>query len=91
MYSSVRVTVKLNAGVTPFFISNIGLKQGCNLNPTLFNVFINDILELFTPIACHPVDLGDTKVSCLLYADDLVLLLQSDSDLQESLISLTRL
>ena len=32
MYSSVRVAVKLNAGVTPFFTSNIGLKQGCKPN-----------------------------------------------------------
>ena len=88
MYSSVRVAVKLNAGVTPFFTSNIGLKQGCNLSPTLFNVFINDIPELFTPTACDPVHLGDTKVSCLLYADDLVLLSQSDSGLQESLVKL---
>ena len=53
-----------------------------------FNVFINDIPELFTPTACDPVHLGDTKVSCLLYADDLVLLLQSDSGLQESLVKL---
>ena len=37
MYSSVRAAVRLNAGVTPSFASNIGLKQGCNLSPTLFN------------------------------------------------------
>ena len=84
------MAVKLNVGVTPFFTSNIGLKQGCNLCPTLFNVFINDIPELFTLIACDPVHLGDAKVSCLHCADDLVLLSQSDSGLQESLVKLER-
>ena len=88
MYSSVRAAVKLNAGVTPSFASNIGLKQGCNLSPTLFNVFINDIPELFISKDCDPMYLGETKVNCLLYADDLVLLSQSESGLQESLAKL---
>jgi hypothetical protein len=54
MYSSVRDAVKINAGVTPSFVSNIGLKQGCNLSPTLFNVFINHIPELFISKDCDP-------------------------------------
>jgi hypothetical protein len=74
MYSSVRAAVKLNTGVTPSFASNIGLKQGSNLSPTLFNVFINDIPKLLISKDCDPVYLGETKVNCLLYADDLVLL-----------------
>ena len=43
MYSSVKYKVKLSSGSTPVFSSNIGLKQGCNMSPSLFNVFINDI------------------------------------------------
>ena len=54
----------------------------------LFNVFINDIPELFNSQGCDPVHLGDTKMNCLLYADDLVLLSQSESGLQESLYKL---
>ena len=46
MYSSVKYRVKLSSGSTPVFSSNIGLKQGCNMSPSLFNVFINDIPEL---------------------------------------------
>jgi hypothetical protein len=36
---------------------------------------------LFSSI-CDPVTLGDTKLSCLLYADDLVILSESESGLQ---------
>ena len=88
MYSSVRTAVKLNAGVSSSSASNIGLKQGCNLSPTLFNVFINDIPELFISKVCVPVYLGETKVNCLLSPDDLVLLSQSDSGLKDSLAKL---
>ena len=81
MYSSVNYKVKLSSGSTPVFSSNIGLKQGCNMSPSLFNVFINDIPELLNTTNCDPVYLGTTKVNCLLYAGDLVLLSKSRSGL----------
>lgn len=81
MYSSTKAAVKLEQGITSFFQSHIGVKQGCNLSPMLFNIFINDIPDLFSTI-CDPVKLGDTKLNCLLYADDLVLLSESESGLQ---------
>lgn len=84
MYSSVKTAVKLEQGITPFFQSFTGVKQGCNLSPSLFNIFINDIPSLFSNV-CDPVKLGDSKVNCLLYADDLVLLSESESGLQSSL------
>lgn len=67
-YSSVKAAVKLEQGVTPFFQSCTGVKQGCNLSPSLFNIFINDISSLFSN-SCDPVQLGDSKINCLLYAD----------------------
>ena len=50
MYSSVNTSVKSRKGITPFFKSYVGIKQGCNRSPTLFNLFINDI-----PITCSIV------------------------------------
>ena len=62
MYSSVKSAVKLEQGVTPFFQSYVGVKQGCNVSPTLFNLFINDIPNLFNN-TCEPVKLGDTELN----------------------------
>ena len=84
MYSSVKAAVKLEQGITPFFQSFTGVKQGCNLSPSLFNIFINDIPKLFST-SCDPVRLGDSNLNCLLYADDLVILSESKFGLQKSL------
>ena len=67
MYSSVKYKVKLSSGCTPAFSSNIGLKQGCNMSPSLFNVFINDIPELLHISNCDPIHLGTTKVLQIVY------------------------
>ena len=87
MYSSVNYSVKLKGGVTPPFQSYIGLKQGCNLSPTLFNIFINDIPNFFNQ-SCDPVRLDNTDLSCLLYADDLILLSKSKAGWQKCLSKL---
>ena len=87
MYSSYNCSVKLEEGNTPFFKSQIGVKQGCNLSPTLFNLFINDLPDIFNR-SCTPVALNDTELSCLLYADDLVLLSESKAGLQNCLTKL---
>ena len=76
MFSAVNYSVKLKDGVTPLQ-SYIRLKQGCNLSPTLYNIFINDIPNLFNQ-SCDPVRLDNTDLSCLLYADDLILLNKFD-------------
>ena len=46
LYDSVRCAVKLNNYLTDWFDVNIGLKQGCLLSTTLFNLYINDLSEL---------------------------------------------
>ena len=69
------------------FKSHIGVKQGCNLSPTLFNIFVNDTPSFFTN-SCFLVKLGETNLNCLLYADDLALLSESESGLQKCLTKL---
>ena len=54
----------------------------------LFNVFINDIDEIFDHSVSEPVVLNSTKLNCLIYADDILLLSESKGDLQSCLNSL---
>lgn len=84
MYQEVYFHIKLPSGLTETILSNAGVKQGCVLSPTLFNFFISDMPEIFDA-TCDPVTLYDTKLSCLMFADDLALISTSASGLQNSL------
>ena len=43
MYEETYYSVRCQDGLTAFFKSTTGLRQGCNLSPILFNLFINDM------------------------------------------------
>ena len=63
MYSSLKTCVKLDSGFTPDFFSSIGVRQGCLLSPSLFNLFLNDLPERFTN-ECVPVMLDSQNNVC---------------------------
>ena len=81
IYSSVYYKLKLNRKLTDKINSNIGVKQGCIMSPTLFNIYLSDICSIFDN-SCQPVTAYDIQINCLLYADDMVLLSESQSGLQ---------
>ena len=85
MYSQIDLQVICNSrGLTEAFPSQLGVFQGDNLSPNLFNIFVNDLTHCFNE-ACMPCLLGEHRINCLLYADDLVILSESASGLQNCL------
>jgi hypothetical protein len=84
MYSKTVLQVNTGQGLTREFTSDVGVRQGDNLSPTLFNLFVNDIPGIFDN-SCDPVRLHSRSLNCLLYADDLVLLSHSTDGLQNAL------
>ena len=81
LYEDVKCCVKVNGIYTDWFSVRCGLKQGCCLSPILFNLYINDMVNSITSLGIG-VNIRDDIVSVLLYADDLVLLAESETDLQ---------
>ena len=61
--------------------SELWVETGCYLSPILFNLYINDMVNSITSLGIG-VNIWDDIVSVLLYADDLVLLAESETDLQ---------
>ena len=84
MFDKTLLAVKIDNKVSPFFKSEIGVRQGDPLSPNLFKIFINEIPQVLQN-ASSPVKLGSTFLNCLLYADDIVILSESESGLQESI------
>jgi hypothetical protein len=66
------------------FETNIGVKQCCILSPTLFSLYINDLIDHFGP-ECEPLELNRKPIFCLRYADDIILLSEPAKGLQKSL------
>ncbi len=73
--------------LTDWFQIYSGVIQGDILSPTLFNIFINDVVD-----DVNSLNLGVTidghRISILLYADDIVLLGETEKDLQKILDSI---
>lgn len=88
MYNKVFSRIKTENGYTEFFKVTVGTRQGCNLSPALFNIYTYDLPEVLDKVNGNQPILLDKKVSCLLYADDIILLSYSSKGLQ-SLIDKT--
>ena len=88
MYEKTSYKIKLKNGYLDPIISNLGLKQGCPLSPMLFNLYIDDVKNIFDT-KCDPIDFQNEKIYHFLYADDLVLLSNSAEGLQRSLDKLS--
>ena len=72
------------------FVATVGVKQGDNLSPNIFNLYLNDMVDAFDKDVCDPVKLGSTYFNCLLYADDIILLSESATGLQKCLNTLSQ-
>ena len=84
--SHCAVQIRQNTS-TKYFPYNGGVRQGYVLTPLLFNLFINELPVLLEHDKVDPFILPNgEKISSLLYADDLIIISQSASGLQNGLI-----
>jgi len=96
MYSNIKSCVKVNNQLPDYLASLTGVRQGVNLSPIVFSLFLNDlntflsqILQLVSDNINATLSTDDTEVYLrlfmLLYADDTVILAEKASELQNAL------
>ena len=90
MYSKDKSGVKINNKMTEDFPCYTGVKQGCMLSPTIFNLYLSDLPEFLNSPSSTDILLDDSErpINCLLYADDLVIFSRSADGLQTLLSKL---
>ena len=84
IYSNASCSVKINGIMSEWFESNQGVKQGDNLSPNLFSIYLNPLIAELKASGIG-VNIDDQTVCILAYADDLVLLAENERDLQRLL------
>ena len=88
MYRNLESCVRVNGRLTDWFNQTAGVRQGDTLAPTLFAIFINDLVPEINNLRRGIRTLQDDMVSILLYADDVILISESSDDLQDMLNTL---
>jgi hypothetical protein len=88
LYEEVKFKIRTSAGIFESFRSDIGVKQGCPLSPTLFGLYIDKLEEWLNSQEGDGALLGDFVIRLLLYADGLISITKSPLGLQEHLTSL---
>lgn len=75
-------TIRINNAHTETFPITSGVKQDCNLSPTLFSIYLNDLAKNMKASGSD-VHIDSDVFGVFLYAADVVLMAETESDLQK--------
>ncbi|CAC5389157.1 unnamed protein product [Mytilus coruscus] len=84
LYDATQSAAKLGNNFTDIFPVQYGMNQGCQMSPTLYSIYVNDLADDIRSLNAG-VDIGDLYVSILLYADDVALMAPNEQNLQKML------
>ena len=82
-YENQAATVKTSYGLSDFFQIGQGVRQGCILSPNIFNISSEQIMKTVLAAFDGAVTVGGGKTTNLGYADDIVLISGSITELPE--------
>ena len=82
IYEETRSVVRVGESCGEKFWTEKGVRQGCPLSPTLFNIMIADLGRRLERDDIGGVKVGQRKVKVLGYADDLVLLAEDEEGMR---------
>jgi len=83
LYEGTMSVVRVDGGLTEWFVAVIGVMQGCILPPLLFNILLEIVMALALDNWESGVKVFGTSLSNLRFADDISLLANSEGELQQ--------
>jgi len=81
LYMRQRASVKVNEGRTEWVELGRGVRQGCCLSPTLFNLYIEEMMRNVMQEE-DGISVGGRRINCIRFADDMVLMADNMQALQ---------
>ena len=84
-YRASKACVRVNGKLSRWFPIYQGVRQGCVMSPWLFNIYIDGIIREAMDDFVGGVQLSNTKVQVLLFADDIVMVTERKEDIQRNL------
>ena len=88
IYLEDTVSIKIGNQHSSSFKTNKGVRQGCVLSPLLFNLFLADLQPILDKCGDNVKLDQQTGISCLLWADDILMLSETEAGLQSKLSAL---
>lgn len=71
------------------FRTTVGVRQGGVISPKLFNLYIDD-LPLSIDATNSGIDIGSIRINCIMYADDVLLIARTKTELKTQLEALEK-
>ena len=85
MYQASEACVRVDGEVSELSEVKQGVRQGCPLSPLLFNIFLTTVVREARTNFQGGVKLDTCQVQVLLFADDTVLVTESEEDLKHNI------
>ena len=82
LYSKTVSAVRVDGEVTKWFRITVGVRQGCNLSPYLFNIMLEAMIRKARETLEVGVRMNGQIVNNLRFADDIDLIAETIEDLQ---------
>ena len=90
MYTSNKCKIRVGQKLSPEISVEKGVRQGCVLSPTLFNLFLSDFEPFIKENCSMPVHIDEHNImTCILWADDILLISETKQGLQYQLDQLS--
>ena len=87
LYTGQEATVRIGHGTTEGFQIGKGVRQGCILSPCLFNLYTEYIMRnAGLEEAQTGIKIAGRNIKYLRYADDTILMVESEEELQSLLM-----
>jgi hypothetical protein len=82
-YNKNKIKLTMNGIESDWIENNVGVRQGCTMSPVIFNIFLEELLMRLRNI--DGIEVGDRNLSCLAFADDIMLVSETAEGLQRLL------